>query len=72
MVSSNVNTSEKLEDLSPVDIYEYATRGKYGRTYNQPFTRHKTLEEARVHIIVNGGSQIYKFDFDKEEWVEIK
>lgn len=65
------DTAEKLEDLSPVEIFGFATRGRAKRTYNEPYTRHKTVEAARAHLAIHGGSMIYAFDFDKNEWAEI-
>jgi len=65
------DTSETLEALSPVEIFGFATRGRAKRSYNEPYTRHKTLAGARAHLAIHGGSMIYEFDFDKNEWVEI-
>ena len=67
MVKDN---AEKLEEQTPEEIWGFATRGRARRTYNEPYTRHKTIEAARAHLAIHGGSAIYQFDFDKEEWVE--
>lgn len=65
------DTAETLESLSPVEIFGFATKGRSRKHYSEPYTRHRTLEAAKAHLAIHGGKQVYKFDFDKDEWVEL-
>lgn len=72
MVANTMDSAANLEDLSPVEIYGFATVANRGK-YKDPARRHKSLVAAKVSAAQTPGVvKIYEFNFDTEEWVEVK
>ena len=66
------DTSKELGDLSPMDLFPFATEADRGR-YSDRFRRHKTLSAARVSLAQSKpGGKIYEYNFTTDEWTEDK
>jgi len=68
-------TADRLEDLSPFELYPFALFTPY-RRYDQ-YTRYRTIGHARaalrgLHYLSKEGAAFYEFNFQTEEWERIE
>lgn len=70
MISAARDKATDLAELSPMDLYPFASEADRGR-YEPRFRRHTTLAHARASLALSKpGGKIYEYNFTTDEWVE--